>query len=171
MKRTLEMMQRMQSEGVIGAYALGGAVGATCYLEPAATVDVDVFVTLPAAPGSSLPSLAPIDDYLTARGCKVRDEYIVIGDWPVRFLAPADALENEALAEAVEVYVEGVRTRVMTAEHLAAIALNTGRAKDFSRVLQFLEQDVVDAEKLHRILVKHGLSAKWEKFRQRYLDE
>ena len=30
----------MQADGVIGKYAIGGAVGATFYLEPAATLDL-----------------------------------------------------------------------------------------------------------------------------------
>jgi hypothetical protein len=33
----------MQSDGVIERYAIGGAVGATFYLEPIATLDVDIF--------------------------------------------------------------------------------------------------------------------------------
>ncbi len=35
----------MQADGIIGAYAIGGAVGATFYLEPVATLDLDVFVS------------------------------------------------------------------------------------------------------------------------------
>ena len=67
-KDTLEAINRMQADGVIGQYAIGGAVGATLYLEPAATLDVDVFVTLPAVAGSSLLMLSPIYDYLRAHG-------------------------------------------------------------------------------------------------------
>jgi len=36
----------MQADGIIGSYAIGDAVGATFYLEPVATLDVDVFVQL-----------------------------------------------------------------------------------------------------------------------------
>ena len=36
----------MLADGVIDQYAIGGAVAATFYLEPAATIDVDVFVHL-----------------------------------------------------------------------------------------------------------------------------
>lgn len=171
MKATLEMINQMEDAGVVGKYAVGGAVGATFYLEPSATEDIDIFVMLPAAPGSSLLTLAPIYDYLTARGCVVQGERIVVGDWPVQFLPPHNALAREALAEAVETDVEGVRTRVLTAEHLVAIALETGRAKDYARIVQFLEQDAVDVDKLNLILVRHGLVPKWEKFERRYLGE
>jgi hypothetical protein len=54
-KATLEAINQMQADGVIGKYAIGGAVGATFYLEPAATLDVDIFVVLPMASGGSLP--------------------------------------------------------------------------------------------------------------------
>jgi hypothetical protein len=46
LKRTLAVINEMQADGVIGRYALGGAVGATFYLEPVRTVDVDVFVAI-----------------------------------------------------------------------------------------------------------------------------
>jgi hypothetical protein len=171
MKATVEMINRMQADGVIGKYAIGGAVGATFYLEPMATADVDIFVMLPTAPGTSLLSLAPIYEYLTAGGCRPEGERIIVGDWPVQFLPPRGALEQEALAEAVETEVEGVRTWVLTAEHLVAIALQTGRAKDYARIVQFLEADAVDADKLNGILFRHGLLLKWEKFQRKYLEE
>ena len=75
------------------------------------------------------------------------------------------------MAEAVETDVEGVRTRVVTAEHLVAMALETGRAKDYARIVQFLEQDAVDKDKLNVTLLRHGLIPKWKKFESRYLRE
>jgi hypothetical protein len=94
LKATLEMINQMGSDGVIGSYAIGGAVGATFYLEPLATADVDVFVMLPTPPGSSLLSLTPIYDYLIGRGCRADGERIVIGDWPVQFLPPRNSLQR-----------------------------------------------------------------------------
>jgi hypothetical protein len=169
MKATLEIINQMEADGVIGRYAIGGAVGATFYLEPSATLDVDVFVSLPKTAGSSLVTLTPLYEYLTARGCKSEKEHIVVEGWPVQFLPPSDALDEEALEQAVETEVEGIRTRVMTAEHLVAIALKTGRAKDFSRILQFVESGVLDADKLDQILTRHSLLEKWEKFGDNFL--
>jgi hypothetical protein len=126
---------------------------------------------LPTAPASSLLSLAPVYDYLSARGCQTEGERIVVGDWPVQFLPAHSALEQEALAQAVETEVEGVQTWLLGAEHLVAIALETGRAKDHARIVQFLEQDAVDADKLNRILMRHGLLGKWGKFERKYLEE
>ena len=166
---TLETINQMQADGVIGKYAIGGAVGATFYLDPAATVDLDIFVTLPTASGGLLVSLSPIYEYLKSRGGEVQDEYIVIGGWPVQFLPPNNDLEQEAVTEATSTAVEDVRTWVMSAEHLVAIALKTGRAKDHNRILQFVEQDAVDRKKLGRILEQHGLTPKWIQFEAKFL--
>ena len=161
----------MQAEGIIGSYAIGGAVGAIFHLETFYTADLDIFVMLPTAPGSSLLSLTPIYEYLTARGCRVDGERIVIGDWPVQFLPPHGALEQEALAEAVETDFDGIPTFVLSAEHLVAIALKTGRVKDYARIVMFLEQEAVNMEKLNSILLRHGLVPKWETFKGKYLEE
>jgi hypothetical protein len=165
-KETLEAINQMRADGVIGKYAIGGAVGATFYLEPAATVDVDIFVNLPTAAGGSL---LPIYDYLKSRGGRVRDEYIVVGDWPVQFLPLGNDLERDAVEKAVSTSVEGVDTWVMSAEHLVAIALQTGRTKDHARILQFVEQQAVDRRRLQDLLERHGLTARWHQFEQKYL--
>lgn len=167
MKVTLAVINQMQADGVIGQYAIGGAVGATFYLEPVATLDIDIFVSFQQT--GTLLTLSPIYNYLTARGFKIEKEYIIIEDWPVQFLPTSNALVEEALVCALETEVEGVRTRVMTAEHLTAVALQTGRAKDFSRILQFIESGVLAPDKLNEILVRHDLLAKWEKFGDKFL--
>jgi len=168
-KAIFENINQMQITGIIGKYAIGGAVGATFYLEPSSTLDVDIFVTLPTQPGQVLLSLTPIYDYILARGGTLEGEYIVVDGWPVQFLPPADSLDREAVTEAIETDVEGVRTWVMSAEHLVAIALRTGRPKDHNRILQFIEQNAMDEDKLHSILQRHGLVSKWEQFERRYL--
>jgi len=167
-KETLELINQMRADGVISEYAIGGAVGATFYLAPAATVDLDLFVTLPAE-GTLLISLSPIYEYLKSRGGMEQDEYVVIKEWPVQFLTPGNALQEEGVKQAVSTNVEGVPTRVISAEHLVAIALETGRAKDHTRILQFVEQDAVDREKLKDIVERHGLSTMWSRFEQRFL--
>jgi hypothetical protein len=169
LKVTIELINRMQADGVIAHYAIGGAVGATFYLEPAATLDVDVFVLL-SHPGGVLISLTPIYEYLKARGGVEDKEHIVLGDWPVQFLVPANELEQEAVAGSIPVDVEGVRTWVMLAEYLVAIALATGRAKDHIRILQFIKEKALDETMLRAILEKHGLLSKWQEFQHKYLE-
>ncbi len=169
MKATLAVINRMQADGVIGRYAIGGAVAATFYLEPAATLDIDIFVSFKNGRSRSLLTLGPVYDYLTARGCQAQGEYIIIEGWQVQFLPPGDALGEEALAQAIETRLDDVSTWVMTAEHLVALALQLGRSKDFTRILQFIEAGVLDSDKLDQILARHGLLAKWEKFGDKFL--
>ena len=170
LKAALEVINAMQAAGVIGRYAIGGAVAATFYLEPAATVDLDIFAELPEAVQGSLVSLKPIYDYLRSRGCQTTGEYIVVEEWPVQFLIPASPLEVEAVGRAIHAEVEGTSIWVMTAEHLVAVALQTGRAKDHNRILQFVELKKIDYRKLSDILQRHGLDLKWNQFEVRYLN-
>ena len=160
----------MESDGVIGRYAIGGAVGSIFWLEPITTKDVDVFVMLPTAPGGMLPSLGPIYEYLLARGYMPDGQFIVIEGWAVEFVPPATPLVEEALDRAVERDVNGVSTRVFTAEHLAAICLQVGRAKDHDRVMRFVEAGVLDAEIFEAILARHDLTGKWTAFQRNYLE-
>ncbi len=81
--KVIAMINRLEDDGVIERYAIGGAVGATFYLEPVATLDVDIFVVFRPEAGRSLLSLQPIFDYLTARGGVIEGEYVVIAGWPV----------------------------------------------------------------------------------------
>jgi hypothetical protein len=168
-KEVIIAINQMLRDGIIERYAIGGAVGATFYLEPVATLDVDIFVSFKQQAGSLLVSPQPIFDYLTSRGARVEAEYLVIAGWPVQFLPAGGALGEEALMEAAEFDVEGEETWVFTAEHLAALALQLGRAKDKARLLQFFETGALDADRFQAILGRHGLLEKWETFWQQFL--
>jgi hypothetical protein len=168
-KQVIETLNRMEAEGIIERYAIGGAVGATFYLEPVATLDVDVFVAFGGGSGSLLISPEPIFRYLRSQGGRVEGEYVHIAGWPVQFLPPTGPLVEEALEQAVTVDVQGMPARVFTAEHLAAIALQTGRAKDKARLLQFIESGVLQADRFQAILAHHGLADAWHRFAQQFL--
>ncbi len=163
LQEVIAAINAMRRDGIIERYAIGGAVGATFYLEPIATVDVDVFVSLKPMPGQITISPQPIFDYLKARGAQVEGEYLVIAGWPVQFLPPTSPLVEEALSETQEVDVEGEPAFVFSAEHLAAIALQTGRAKDKARLAQFVEAGVLDPDRLAGVLARHGLTEKWRR--------
>ena len=168
-KETIAAINRMQADGIIDRYAIGGAVGATFYLEPMATLDVDVFITFRPEEGRLLLSPQPIFEYLKARGGTMEGEYIVVAGWPVQFLPAANPLIEEALAQAVEKKVAGMSAWVFTAEHLAAIALQTGRAKDKARVLLFVESGALDAARFQAIVARHGLVDRWQQFERQFL--
>lgn len=170
-QQVIATINQMQADGVIERYAIGGAVGATFYLEPVATLDVDIFVAFRSEPGSALLSPQPIFDYLKAHGGAMEGEYISIGGWPVQFLPPTGPLVEEALAHAVEIDVEGTPAHVLSAEHLAAIALETGRAKDKARLLQFIESEAFDTWRFQDIVLRHGLQAAWQRFERQFLSD
>lgn len=169
--KTIAVLNRMQADGVITDYAIGGAVGATFFIEPAATLDVDVFVHFETLPGSLLISPKPIFDHLSSKGYRIEGEYVHVEGWPVQFLPPDGPLIEEALDEAVSTEVYGVPTRVFSAEHLVAIALKTGRAKDKARIVQFIESGVLDADRLQAILGRHDLLDRWERFERQFFAE
>jgi len=119
--QVITLINQMEADGVVERYAIGGAVGATFYLEPVATLDVDIFVA--------------------------------------------------SLANAVTVDVDGTPARVFTAEHLAAIALETGRAKDKARLLQFIEAGAIQGELFQSLLARYGLVDRWIEFEKTFLKD
>lgn len=171
LKEVFAVINRMETVGVVERYALGGAVAATFYIEPIATIDVDCFVAFRAEPGSLLISTRPIFEHLIASGFAVDGEYIIIADWPVQFLPTTGPLVEEALNTAESVDLEGVNVRVFSAEHLAAIALETARPKDHARLVQFVEAGVLDPARFEAILQRHGLLATWLVFQRTFFGE
>ena len=81
---------------------------------------------------------------------------------PVQFLPAHNDLLVEALNESREVLYERTSTRVARTEHLAAIALQTGRDKDRERVRLLREQAELDRDYLGKLLVRHNLEGRWK---------
>jgi hypothetical protein len=164
MKQTIDVLNRMEADGAIGRYCISGAIAALNYVELAATEDLDILVSFEGMENKSgLVTLAPILEYLKSLGyTKFHKEGIWIEGWPVQFLPVASRLDREALESATEVTVEleggAVQTRILTAEHIVAIALRTGRPKDRLRVLQFLQNMAMDLAVLCPLLERYGLS-------------
>jgi hypothetical protein len=163
MKHTLQVLNELERNGVIQRYAIGGAMGATFYVEPLLTFHLDVFVLLPQSAGGLL-SLAPLYEALRARGYTEEGECVLIEGVPVQFLPAYNMLLEEALRETCETLYEDVSTRVVRAEHLIAICLQTGRDKDRERVRIFREQAELDMGYLGGVLQRHGLEGKWKQW-------
>jgi hypothetical protein len=168
MEKTLQVLNRMVEDGVLKQYAIGGAVAAIFYVEPINTNDLDVFFSS-ASVGSDLTVLSPLYTYLLNLGYRDQGETIDIEGWPVQFLPVFNPLVEEALELAEETHFGATTTRVMTSEHLVAIMLQTGRLKDYARIQQFLEHEVVDRTRLAGILKRHSLDEKWSTFERAYL--
>jgi len=156
MEATLKVLNDLERSGIVSRYAIGGAMGATFYIEPVVTFDLDVFVVLPQTSGGLL-TLAPLYEALRKRGCAEEGECVNIEGVPVQFLPAYNALLEEALEEAREMQYEATPTRVLRAEHLLAIALQTGRDKDRDRVRLLREQAPLGQAYLKAVLDRHGL--------------
>ena len=176
MKQTLEVLNQMVADKIIESYAIGGAMGAYNYIEPAFTEDLDILVSFEHAASASGPvTLTPIITYLASKGyTEFRKEGVVVSGWPVQFLPVANHLDAEALNEAVEIDIEispsegSVRARILTAEHIMATALAVGRPKDHIRLTQFIETNAYDSDTLCGIIDRHELRAKWATFCARF---
>jgi hypothetical protein len=156
MQDALRALNRLVADGMIAGYAIGGAVGASFYIDALQTEDVDAFVFFP-EPVSGLVLLTPIYDALVELGGIVEREYVRFGAWPLQILTDATPLLAEAIRDATEVNFHDVPTRVFRPDHLCAVALQTGRAKDYLRVSLFLEQGAVDLADLNAVIERYGL--------------
>jgi hypothetical protein len=163
-KRTLEVLNELERQGVFSRYVIGGAMGAIFYTEPFLTFDLDVFVVLPTSDGGLL-TLAPIYEALGARGYTEKEnECVIIEGVPVQFLPVYNSLIEEALNQAQDMTYEDVATRILRSEYLVAIALQTGRSKDRDRVRILREQAKLDMNLLAGILKRHELEEKWKQW-------
>ena len=139
---------------LIADWALGGALAAIYYVEPFTTYDADIFF-IPKDKSLSA-GIPAIYAHLQAQGWQVEREHLLVHGFPVQFLA-ASHLTEEAVREAERIDYEGVPAKVFRAEHIVAIAVSVGRAKDKARIEQLLEQADLDQSRLENILQRHNL--------------
>ncbi len=171
-KGAIKVLNELQANGVIGKYAIGGAVAATFYpIEPASTLDIDVFISFECFAGSLIASPGKLYEYLIPRGYGAFGEHFLINGWQVQFLPAEDPLLSEALDLAIQKDVGDVKTWVMKAEHLMAIALRLGRAKDLIRIEQFVHHAAYNPVEYGEILNRHNLVEKWQKFNDKYMGD
>jgi hypothetical protein len=168
MDKALRVIKDMARQGIIKAYAIGGGIAATYYIEPVLTYDLDIFF-IPSSEG--LDVLAPIYEYARGLGYGTKAEAILIEGFPVQFIPAYNDLVREAVESAATLKYRDVEARVVTAESLAAIALQTGRAKDRERLVRLLEDAVIDRAVLGRILGSFGLADKFKKLEKQFHEE
>ena len=150
----LRAANELVSAGLIKDYALGGALAAIYYTEPITTYDADIiFVASDKTLSAGIPA---IYSHLQSKGWRVEREHLLIGNFPVQFLA-ASGLTEEAVREARPVQYEGVPAKVFRPEYIIAIAASVGRHKDFARIEQMLEQVKIDKALLDDILRRYSL--------------
>lgn len=168
MEKALQVIEEMARLGIIKAYAIGGGIAATYYIEPVLTYDLDVFF-IPAKEG--LDELAPVYAFAHGRGYADQAEALLIEGFPVQFIPAYNDLVREAVAESATLKYRDTEAKVVKAEFLAAIALQTGRAKDRERVVRLLEEATIDRRFLNAILSRHGLADKLKRLESKAHEE
>jgi hypothetical protein len=167
MEPALKVLNELERRGLIERYAIGGGIAALFYMEPLLTFDLDVLVFLPETQGKLI-TMSPIYEDLRQKGYRAQKETVTIEGIPVQRIPAYNPLVEEAVREATEQRYRKTLTRVARVEHLLAIMLQTGRAKDVARMTQLLEEAKVDQTRLTQILDRHGLREKWRQFRKRF---
>lgn len=167
MERAISVLNDLQECGLVKSYAIGGAIAATFYIEPVLTYDLDVFVLLT---GAEIP-LAPLSsiyEALRSRGYSADREHMIIEGVPVQLLPAYNPLIEEAVSESKMVTFGAVDTRVVQAEYLAAIMLQTYRPKDKTRLVQMYSTERFDNLYFGKIVERHGLQERWNEFRRQF---
>jgi hypothetical protein len=168
MEKVIQVLNRMQADGVIEKYAIGGGIAAIYYLEPYQTDDIDVFISPVVVGANGLVSFGQIYSYLEGLGYNVEREYIRIEGWLVQFVPASESVQEEAVTQADRVAFAGEFTSIFSSEHLAAELLRSGRLKDHVRVVSLLESEEMNMKVFHDIIRRHGLGLEWQEFAVRY---
>lgn len=166
MKETLEVLNGLKEKALINDYAVGGGIATIFYTEPIFTYDLDVFVIVKPEPRGGIISLTSIYDYLVGKGYTWKGEHIVVEGLPVQFIPAESGIEKDAVDNAKDIIYSGVKTKILSAEYLIAIALNVGRRKDFDKISRLIDQAKIGKKALEAILKKYHLLDKfkrWEK--------
>jgi hypothetical protein len=138
MRQTIAVISQMEADGIIGRYAIGGAVAS---FHKGFTEFRKEGIVVHGWPVQFLPVADPLDE---------------------------EGLQEAVVTELPVDRETNVRCRVLRAEHLMAKALAVGRPKDHVRLTQFIEAGRYDAQYFCEVLDRHGLSGKWRAFCEKF---
>lgn len=159
---TLELINQLESEGIIQQPTIGGSVALMYYSQPVRTDALDMFCYIKNQ--GIILQLEPIYERLVELGCKINDLYINVRGVDVQFLVPANQpLVEEALANAASITVDSVETHIFEYEYALAVKAEANRPKDWAHILTAIESAVPNRKKLDAILTKYGLLEKWRR--------
>lgn len=168
----LRVLEDIQNAGVIERYAIGGAFAAILHYEPISTVDLGIFFLLAEKNESPILTLTAIYEYAGKHGFSFDHEFVNIHGWLVQFVeASHSLLWTEAIEHADKMKIDDFEVPVIGREHLVAMWLFAGRAKDYQKIAMFVEADFLEETKLFGILERHDLQSKWNREKWRFINE
>jgi hypothetical protein len=168
-ERVTAVLDDLQNANIIQKYAIGGAFAAILHNEPISTIDLDVFFFLAEKSDSLVLSLEKIYEYAKQHDFSFDHEFINIYGWLVQFVeASHNGLWKEAIENADTISIGDFGVPVIGREHLVAMWLFAGRAKDYQKIAMFWEAGILDLSNLSDILARHNLAAKWDKEKWRF---
>jgi hypothetical protein len=162
----LRLANEAVERGLIGGYAVAGAFAFIFHGEPFETKDLDLMMKLSLTPGG-LVDLAPVWRHFVEGGAVEEGQFLRLSRILVDIVPAADALDDEALRDAVTARVGRQTGRFLTAEHAVAIAVRTGRPRDQMKIARLLASapEAVDHGRLEDVLERHGLLEAWRNLR------
>jgi hypothetical protein len=169
MGEVLGVLEDMKRAGIIEKYAIGGAFAAILHYEPISTIDLDIFFFLREKNDTPILSLNAIYEFAKENGFSFDHEFVNIHGWLVQFVEASHSdLWTEAVGNADIVKIDDANAPLIDKEHLVAMWLYAGRAKDYQKIAMFWEAEFLNEAKLFGILEKHNLTAKWNKEKWRF---
>ena len=168
MEKVIQLLNRMQADGIMEKFAIGGGIAAVYYTEPHATGDIEVFISPTVLAQSGPGSLEPVHDYLENLGYFADKEGVLIEDWLVRFVPTFASVQEEAVEQARRVAYGEDHTFIFSAEHLGAEFIRSATYKDHARLIDLVESARIDMKVFREIISRHDLSDKWKELARRF---
>ena len=107
-------------------------------------------------------------NYYRRKGYKPYKEHIIIEKVPVQFISVYNELVKEAVKNSIERRYEKTKTKILRAEYLIAIMVQTFKPKDRERIIKLLDEAKINTVYPTKILQKHELKEKFDQFMRLY---
>lgn len=168
MKKTLQILNNLVTNGIIKEYAIAGGMAQFYYIEPSVTYDLDLIVNLNLTDNPLTP-LTELYKWANDNNFKTEGEHIILGGIPVQFLLPYNDLIAEALKNKKQISLFDEITYILGAEYLMAILLQKGRPIDRERLLRFFDEVDYDKNLFQNLIIRFNLLTEYESFKEKLL--
>jgi predicted nucleotidyltransferase len=144
----IRILNRLKQRRVIRGYVVIGAVVATAYMEPILTEDLDIIVLVD-TDEEYIRTFRRVGESADA----MEGMHFVLGGVPVQmFPSTTKPLYRDALENARDTRIGGLRVKLASPEHLLVLYLEAFREKDHHRIRTLLPQSRSDH--IRRLLEK-----------------